>query len=187
MYFIVLFRSALAQSVSSPFCVHCAKVPKDGVRVLPPQKIPMTIYLMSNACFSLLCSVSAMVCNICECSLTFLSLPWLPPPPSPALPRNKARGKVFLQQRVETAFRSAQKSCEYLESCMMSHTASVLYQLERIATDNLPWHKSFFWKKTLKPKKMRTKFTCSKVLLLRIHKYSKFLNSILKIPLPKAH
>lgn len=45
--------------------------------------------------FSLFCSVSAMVCNICECSLTFLSLPWLPPSPSPTPSRNKSKREVF--------------------------------------------------------------------------------------------
>lgn len=44
----------------------------------------------------------------------------------------------------------------------------------------------FLLKYNSETKEMQTKFTCSKVLVLRIYKASKFLNSILKIPLHMA-
>lgn len=141
------------------------------LRVFPPQKTLMTIYFKAHAWFSLFCSVSEIICNICGCSLPFCLFPNYHPLPHLPWQEIKARGKYFLQQRAETEFRSAQKSCEYLESYVTSYGFCFVPAGKNCSpTDNLPWHKSFFWNKTLKPKK------CILSLLVQKCWYSEYIN-----------
>lgn len=151
----MLFRSILAQTVSSSFWVHCENIPKrwnyESCLLRKYQwlsawrQVPVfPFFALSLKWFAMFVSAPLPFCLF----LDYHPLPHLP------CQEIKARGKFFLQQKAETEFRRAQKSCECLESYLMSYSFCFVPDGKNcFPTDNLPWHKSFFWNKTLKPKK----------------------------------